>query len=165
MSSYMPPMQDEEGLVDFCEISPELSRDFRGLRLWLPIKLLGIGPFRNNLDEKFDLARLATERLRAMDNIEIVAEPQLSIVAFRYRDGRDVGELNQFNRDLLDRVNGKKRVWLTGTMLGDRFVIRICVLSFRTHLDRIEAALEDLEHAIAEMARLPIEKGRERGNL
>ncbi len=150
-ADYMPPMQEEGGLVDFCEISPELSRDFRGLRLWLPIKLFGIEPFRNNLDEKLDLARFATERLREIDDVEIVAEPQLSIVAFRYRDGRDVEELNRINRELIERVNARKRVWLTGTMLGDRFVIRICVLSFRTHLDRIEAAIEDLEQAISEM--------------
>jgi len=150
-ADYMPPMQEEDGLVDFCEISPELSRDFRGLRLWLPIKLLGITPFRNNLDEKLDLTRLATERIRNIDGIEIVAEPQLSVVAFRYADGRPVEELNRVNRGLIERVNARKRVWLTGTMLGDRFVVRICVLSFRTHLDRIEAAIEDLERAVEEI--------------
>jgi aromatic-L-amino-acid decarboxylase len=152
-ADYMPPMQDAGGLVDFCEISPELSRDFRGLRLWLPIKLLGIAPFRNNLDEKLDLAEFATARLRAIDGIEIVAEPQLSIVAFRYEDGRGVEELNEVNRKLIEKVNARKRVWLTGTMLGERFVIRFCILSFRTHLDRIEAAIEDLELAVTQVRR------------
>ena len=43
VADYMPPMQDEPDLVDFSEISPELSRDFRGLRVWLPMKLHGVG--------------------------------------------------------------------------------------------------------------------------
>ena len=45
----------------------------------------GIAPFRRNLEEKLALARWAAERLREIPGIEIVAEPQLSILAFRWR--------------------------------------------------------------------------------
>jgi hypothetical protein len=34
--------------------------------------------------------------------------------------------LNRANRDLMERINGKKRIYLTGTMLGEQFAIRIC---------------------------------------
>ncbi len=52
---------------------------------------------------------------------------------------------------MLERVNAGQRVFLTGTLLPDeRFVIRVCVLSFRTHRERIEAALAELRRAIAE---------------
>jgi aromatic-L-amino-acid decarboxylase len=40
---YMPGMQDDLDSVDFCEISPELSRNFRGLGSWLAVKLCGLG--------------------------------------------------------------------------------------------------------------------------
>jgi aromatic-L-amino-acid decarboxylase len=39
---------------------------------------------------------------------------------------------------------------LTGTMLGDRFALRICVVSFRTHQDRMEDCLADIRAAVAE---------------
>ena len=45
----------------------------------------GVGPFRRNLDEKLDLARWAAEELRRIPDVEILAEPQLSLVAFRLR--------------------------------------------------------------------------------
>jgi aromatic-L-amino-acid decarboxylase len=48
------------------------------------------------------------------------------------------------------RVNARRRVYLTGTMLGGRFALRICVLSFRTHRDRVEQAIEDLRDAARE---------------
>ena len=48
------------------------------------------------------------------------------------------------------RINGSKRVYLTGTRLSGRFAIRICVLSFRTHRDRMDAGLEDIRAAAAE---------------
>ena len=77
--------------------------------------------------------------------MEILAAPQLSIVAFRLApEGRDAAALDELNRNLLARVNGRKRVYLTGTVLRGRFAIRICVLSFRTHRERIDMALEDI---------------------
>lgn len=150
---YLPSMQEDPDLVDFNQISPELSRSWRGLRVWLPIKMHGIGPFRRNLDEKLDLAQWATEELRKIPGIEILAEPQLSIVAFRLmREGLDEDAVNRLNRDLMDGINRKKRIYLTGTMLGSRFAIRICVLSFRTHADRMAEGLEDIRRAVNEAA-------------
>jgi len=150
-AEYLPEMREEEEFVDFCQISPELSRDWRGLRVWLPVRLSGIAPFRANLEEKRTLARVAADGLRRMAGIEILAEPQLSIVAFRRAwPGRSVEETNAANRRILERVNARGRVHVTGTMLGPVFAIRICVLSFRTHRDRIDMALEDLRRAIRE---------------
>lgn len=149
-ASYLPQFQREEELVDFCELSPELSRDFRGLRVWLPLKMFGIEPFRQLLDEKLDLTIWATEELRKVKGMEIVAEPQLSIVAFRLvKPGAD---LNALNYQLIDRINARKRVMLTGTMLGTEFVIRICVVSFRTHMDRMQMCMDDIRAAVAELS-------------
>jgi len=151
-ADYMPEMQQAPDLVDFCELSPELSRDFRGLRVWLPLKMHGFSVFREALDEKLDLAVWACEELRAIEHMEIVAEPQLSILAFRFEPpGLDNGATDQLNRDLLRRINDRQRVFLTATTLEGRFVIRICVLSFRTHLDRMRQALEDIRAAVDEV--------------
>ena len=103
-ADYMPAMQDDPDLPDFNLLSPELSRDWRGLRVWLPIAMHGIGPFRRNLDEKLDLAQLAARELRKMPGVEILAEPQLSIVAFRLRRPEAAEEEpNATNRELLAR--------------------------------------------------------------
>ncbi len=147
-ADYMP--ESREG-VDFCEISPELTRPFRGLRAWLPLKMHGIGPFRDALEEKLALARWAADELRTIPGIEILAEPQLSTLAFRLNPGGlAVEELNRLNRGLMKRINDRKRVLLTGTLLRGEFVIRICVLSFRTHRDRMEMCLEDIRGAVEE---------------
>jgi aromatic-L-amino-acid decarboxylase len=150
-AEYLPPMQSDADLPDFNLMSPELSRDWRGLRVWLPIAMHGIEPFRQNLEEKLDLTLWAADELREIPGIEILAEPQLSIVAFRLnRAGLDAEGLNRLNRDLLDRINARRRAYLTSTKLRGRFVIRICVLSFRTHRDRMAQALEDIRAAVSE---------------
>ena len=142
-ADYLPDMQQEDELVDFCEISPELSRDFRGLRVWLPLKLFGIEPFREQLDEKLDLIDYAVNELRKIDGIEIVAEPQLTIIAFRI-EGDDAR-----NRALMDAINARKRVMLTHAIVDGRFLIRVAIVSHRTHRDRVDMMLEDVRASVA----------------
>ena len=156
-ADYMPVMQHDPDFVDFCDLSAELSRDFRGLRAWLPIKLFGMDAFRDALDEKLDLARWATEELRSIAGMQIVCEPRLSLVAFRLvpaaldGDAVDPAAIDALNRDLMARVNARQNVYMTGTLVDGRFAIRICVLSFRTHQDRMEQCLHDVRAAVAEV--------------
>lgn len=151
-ADYLPKMQDDPDLVDFCELSPELSRPYRGLQVWLPLMLYGVDEFRRALDEKLELAQWAAETLCKLPQVEILAEPQLSILAFARRpqaDGDDaIDKANQATRELLRAVNRRQRVHLTGTMLGDRFAIRICILSFRTHREHVAAAIDDVVAAL-----------------
>ena len=152
-ADYLPPMQTDADLIDPCELGPELSRDWRGLRVWLPLKMHGAGPFRAALDEKLDLARAAADALRLVPGLELVTEPVLSLFTFRARPpGLEGDALDAFNRELLTRVNAKQRVFLTGTTLPLGFVIRVCVLSFRTHREHLDACVEDVRAALAELA-------------
>jgi aromatic-L-amino-acid/L-tryptophan decarboxylase len=152
-AEYLPSMQTDRDLVDFCEISPELSRDWRGVRVWLPLKMHGAGAFRDALDEKLSLAEQAAKELARLPHVEIVAEPELSLFAFRVRpQGMPEGEdLDALNRRVLSAINVEQRVLLTGTVLENRFVMRVCVLSFRTHRERIDMLLEDAARAIADV--------------
>ncbi|RPI24749.1 MAG: aminotransferase class I/II-fold pyridoxal phosphate-dependent enzyme [Acidobacteria bacterium] len=146
---YLPPTEHEPDLVDLSQVSPELSRAFRGLRVWLPLKMHGIEPFRQNLEEKLQLAQWITEKLRAIDEIEIVAEPQLTVLAFRLRlPGKDEETTDRLTRRFMDEVNERRRVYLSSTVIEGRFLVRICVLSFRTHLERMQMALEDIKAAV-----------------
>jgi aromatic-L-amino-acid/L-tryptophan decarboxylase len=158
-AAYLPPRPpthpgeaEGEGWWDFSELSPELSRPFRGLRVWLPLQLCGVQAFRDALDEKLDLARWAAEEVAKIPQMRLLAPPELSLLAFRLEPpGTSREERDRLNRELLANVAARQRVLLTGTDLADGFVGRICVLSFRTHRDRMEIALEDLRAAAAEI--------------
>ncbi len=125
--------------TDFTDLSPELSRAFRGLGLWLPLMLHGKAAFRDALAEKLELARDFAARLREDERFELVDEPQLSVVAFRLR-----GRSDDESAELLRRVNARGRVFLSSTRIQERHAIRVCVLCFRTHRDRLEDALDAL---------------------
>jgi aromatic-L-amino-acid/L-tryptophan decarboxylase len=136
-----------EGSLGFADLSPELSRDFRGLRVWLPLMLHGVAAFRQQLGEKLDLARWAYEALREDPHFEMLDEPQLSVVAFRLSGPAEDSE--RLSPELLRRVNARKRVFLSSTRIGGRYALRLCVLSFRTHEDRVRDAVVALTEEAA----------------
>ena len=128
---------------NFSDLSPELSRDFRGLRLWLPLMLHGIDAFSDALEEKLMLTRWAYERLKADGRFEILDEPQLSVIAFRLKgEGPATDDATE---EMHLRVNARGRVFLSSTRLDGRYIIRLCVLSFRTHMDRVRDAVEAIQ--------------------
>ncbi len=131
-------------------VSPELTRHFRALRMWLPLKVLGLTPFRAALSEKIRLARHFYEELSKTPGFEVGPYPDLSIVTYRYRPAR--GDANAFNRELIRRVLQDGRIFISSTLLDDMVVLRMAVVCFRTHLSDIDVALEVLREFSAELA-------------
>jgi len=153
-ADYLPSSSDEgeELPRDFCDLSVELSREARGVRVWLPLRLHGVAPFRAALDEKLDLAAYAATRLAHIPQLTLVAAPTLSLLAFRLTPpGMTVEALDALNRRLMKLVNARGRVLLSGTRLDGIHTLRLCVLSFRTHRDHINHAVEDLLAAVKDL--------------
>jgi len=129
--------------------SPELTRPFRGPRMWLPLKLFGLEPFRANLAEKIWLARYFHQRLAELPGFEVGPEPDLSIVVFRYRPHS--GDADDFNRRLLAAVHDDGKVFITSTQIDGVYTLRLAVLNFRTHLETIDYLLDLLQRAAADL--------------
>jgi aromatic-L-amino-acid decarboxylase len=151
LAHYMQDTLRSQEELSPSDLSPELTKHFRGLRLWLPLKLLGIAPFRAALEEKLLLARYFHEQIQGVDRFEVGPAPDLSVVTFRYLP-RD-GDPNPFNQKLVEAIHSDGRVFLSSTLLDGRFVLRVAVLCFRTHLDTIDLALEVLKEKAQRLER------------
>jgi len=147
-AAYLQDLGEDGHLPNFAEYSAELSRDFRGLRVWFPLALHGVSAFREALDEKLDLARVLYEGLCEVPELELPWEPELTVVPFRLREGDDAA-----NARLLERINASKRVFLSSTVVEGRFTIRACILSHRTHEDRVRECIEIVQEAVASLVR------------
>ena len=113
-------------LPDLGSLSPELTRPWRGLRLWLPLTLHGTDAFVAALDRALDLAGWAAGELAADADVEVVSAPQLSILTFRV-PGDDAAQDRA-----LARINADHHLRLSSTVLEGRVVLRLAVLSHRT---------------------------------
>lgn len=146
---YLQDALPDESEMSPADLSPELSKHFRALRMWLPLALLGTGPFRAALDEKLLLARWFRARIEAL-GFEVGPAPDLSIVTFRWAPaGMGLDEANRANQAIVDGTRRDGRVFLSSTLLDGRFTLRLAALAFRTHRRSIELAIQVLREQVA----------------
>jgi aromatic-L-amino-acid/L-tryptophan decarboxylase len=132
--AYMRDVPHMPALPHYFERGPELTRPFRGLLLWLPLHLHGVAAFRDALDSALDLAAGAASKLRAVPGVEVMLEPELSIVAFRAQSG------DADTEQALAAINSSGRFHVSSTTLGSRTAIRLAFLHPRT----TESELDDV---------------------
>ena len=145
-ASYMQDAFAGPDELSPAELSPELTKHFRGLRLWLPLKLHGLAPFRACLEEKLMLAKYFHAEVQKL-GFESKIEPELSVVTYRYVPAS--GDANEFNKKLLEAVVADGRVFISSTMLNGEFTLRFACLAFRTHLKTVDTLLEVLKDAVS----------------
>jgi glutamate/tyrosine decarboxylase-like PLP-dependent enzyme len=151
--SYMQDaLRGDPGEISPADVSPELSRPFRALRMWLPLVLLGTAPFRAALEEKLLLARYFRAEARAL-GLEVGPEPDLSIVTFRWApDGMSDERANAVNEALAEAMRHDGRIFISTTTLEGRFTLRMAALSFRTHRRTIDLCLRILREQVERLA-------------
>jgi glutamate/tyrosine decarboxylase-like PLP-dependent enzyme len=147
VASYLQDSYLDVEEVSPADLSPELTKHFRGLRLWLPLQLYGVETFRSALSEKIWLTRYFYEEIQKMEGFEVGPYPQLSVMTYRFVPKS--GDANTFNARLVEEVRNDGRVFLSSTMIDGVFYIRLAVLSFRTHLSTIQTCLQVLREKSA----------------
>ncbi len=144
VANYMQDTYLSDTPLNPADVSPELTKHFRALRVWLPLQLHGIDPFIACLDEKLVLTHYFRARLMK-EGFEVGPEPDLSVSYFWYPQKE---KENEFNKRLMELIHEDGRVFLSSTTINGRFVIRMAILSFRTKKHTIDTAMEMIVGAV-----------------
>jgi aromatic-L-amino-acid decarboxylase len=143
-ANYMQDAAGDDWVKSPSNLSPELTRHFRGLRLWLPLQIHGIEPFISCLEEKLLLVKYFRNRLADL-GFCLGPEPDLSVSYFWYPFETDADEKN---RKLMDEIHADGDVFLSSSIINNRFVIRIAILSFRTKKEIVDRAVAMIERCL-----------------
>jgi aromatic-L-amino-acid/L-tryptophan decarboxylase len=154
-ADYLQDIDSPAGLPDYADSGPELTRESRGLRVWLPLHLHGVSAFREALDEKLDLTSQVYSELSGIPALEVPWQPDLSTVVFRVRP-RDqsmaaADQADAATKRLLEQINSKGRVLLSSTVIEGRQTIRVCIVVHRTHSDRVTELLDLINSAASDL--------------
>ena len=143
------------GPVSFNERGPELSRGFKALKVWMGLKRHGRRGYAAAVEHDVALARFLADEVKARPDFELLAEPTLSIVAFRYRPAGSFSEdaLARLNRRIANRLVGDGSFFLAPTLLKGRTALRVAIVNFRTTEDDLRALLDEAAHAGRSIAR------------
>ena len=138
----------EEIPINLVDYSPQNSRGFRALKVWMSIQQVGRSGYQAMLKGDIQLAQRLYQL--AAENPELQAHScELSITTFRYvpagvdpEDESNQEFLNDLNGDLLTTLQRRGEMFVSNALLNDRFLLRACVVNFRTTLNDIEAIPE-----------------------
>lgn len=144
VANYMQDAQDEELVSSPANVSPELTKHFRGLRIWLPLQLHGIEPFIACLEEKLLLCTYFREQL-VQRGFQVGPTPDLSVSYFWYPFEKEADEKN---KQLMKAIHEDGRVFLSSSVIDQRFVIRMAILAFRTKRFTIDRALQMIDDCL-----------------
>jgi aromatic-L-amino-acid/L-tryptophan decarboxylase len=150
LADYMQDTIDTNEEISPADISPELTKHFRGMRLWLPLKLFGLRPFRASLEEKLLLTHYFYNEIKKIKSFEVGPEPELSVALFRYIPTEI--DANYFNKKLIQAIQKDGRIFLSSTTIDNTFWIRVAVVAFRTHLEHIDLILKIIKEKVQELS-------------
>ena len=150
-ASYIDVVADRE-MSDFAfwDVSPELSRRFRALKIWFALKCHGAAAFVNTIERNVALAQQLGDEIDRSEDFERLAPVSLSIVCFRHAPRRLAGDneaLNALNRRLMVDLQRAGNSYLSNVMLAGKFALRACIVNHRTTESDIPALLDDLRGA------------------
>jgi aromatic-L-amino-acid/L-tryptophan decarboxylase len=131
----------EENVTNLKDYGPALGRRFRALKLWAVIRCYGREGLQSLIREHVRLARLFASWVDNEPGWEIVAPYPFSVVCFRH-DGSD-----EENEALLERVNATGEIYISGTRLNGRYVLRLAIGNMRTTEEDVARAWELLRAA------------------
>ena len=144
-ANYMQDANNSADEYNPADLSPELTKHWRGLRMWLPLQLYGLKPFKAALEQKIWLCRHFYEEVQKI-GFEVGPYPELSVCIYRFVpvDGTDA---NAFNLELVKKVQEDGRVFISSTTIDGVVWLRLAVLCFRTSLREIDILLDVLKQA------------------
>jgi aromatic-L-amino-acid decarboxylase len=123
------------------DVSVELTKNFRGLRIWLPLQMFGLKPFRSCLEEKILLTEYFYKSVQKI-GYTVGPVPQLTVVIFRFIPKE--GAVDAVNEELLEMLKRDGTVLLSSTRIDGAYWIRCGIVVFRTHLNHVDSCLRVL---------------------
>lgn len=143
-ADYLNPLSaSQEGTPNLVNKSIQTTRRFDALKVWLTLRTMGSEALGNAFDQVIALAKKAFLLCLSQENIEVVHQPEISTLVFRYRPSRaysdsQIDEVNMFIRKKLFR-SGEGVI--AGTKVHGKQFLKFTLLNPDTTIHDIQAVL------------------------
>src|SRR5205823_656496 len=136
------------GLPWFSEYGFQQTRGFRALKVWMSLRFHGVDGYTASIERDLSLADRLAQGVRQSDDLQLMTEPSLSIVCFRFAPvplRNDEERLNHFNKRLLEAVQLSGNAFLSSTTIQGTFCLRACVINHRSTEQDVDALLAQIQ--------------------
>jgi glutamate/tyrosine decarboxylase-like PLP-dependent enzyme len=146
--AYHPPYYHfEERATNYVDYGPQNSRGFRALKVWLALRQVGAAGYRKLIADDILLSQAMAQAIRGHAELELITQ-NLSITTFRYvpldlrtnlQEPQVEPYLDALNREILDRLQRGGEIFVSNALVGQRYVLRACIVNFHTSQEDVEA--------------------------
>jgi aromatic-L-amino-acid decarboxylase len=134
--------------IDALNLGPQFSRGFQAFKVWISLLAHGADAYRRRIRHDCELARYLGDRVIEHPDLELAAPVGLSIACFRYAPPdlpagpeRD-GYLDRLNERLMAEIQLDGRSYCSNAVVKGRFVLRACIVNFRTEAEDCDRLLD-----------------------
>jgi glutamate/tyrosine decarboxylase-like PLP-dependent enzyme len=134
--------------IDYGQIGPQFSRGNQSLKVWVSLLAHGRRAYTARISHDAALARYLGARAEERPDFELATPVGLSICCFRYVPpdlpaGPDREPyLSTLNERLMTAAQLDGRTFFSNAVLDGRYVLRACIVNFRTEADDLDATLD-----------------------
>ncbi len=136
-ASYLDALHD--GSWSPSDYAIQLTRRTRGLPFWFSLAAAGTDAYRDAVEDSLRVAKDAAELIKAHPNLELLREPELSIVAFT-RNGWDKNDYQKWSDQLLEDQIG----FVTPSSHHGKPILRFAIVNPWTTIADIKTILATL---------------------
>ncbi len=135
--------------VPYADFGVELTSPARGMVVWAMLRELGVDGVRATVRRDVGFAQRLADRARSEQRLELLTEPELSIVCFRYvpEGGATATELDELNDRILKVLRRDTPYVPSSTRVGGNLALRPCYVNPRT----TESDVDGLADAVLEI--------------
>lgn len=121
------------GPIWFSDYGVQLTRGFRGLKVWMALKTYGVRKLSRLVQQNIEQASYLAGLIRKSNELELMAPVPLNVVCFRFKKaGFNDSRLNSLNQELLIRLQESGKAVVSGTELKGRYVMRCAITNHRS---------------------------------
>jgi len=135
------------GYLDLSDYSLQLSRQFRALKIWMSLKQYGTLKYERVINQNIHLAQYLEALVEESPDFQVITPANLSIICFRYipkdlkqkyqrmyhNKQKQINKyVNQLNQAIIEKIVKDSQILLSSTVLNGIFVLRVCVVNYRT---------------------------------
>ncbi len=151
-ADYLRSSSDAK-VTNYKDYGIPLGRRFRALKLWFIIRYFGVDGIRNRIREHIRLAKMFADWIDNSDIFERLAPVHFGVVCFRAvpKNISDENELNELNENLLNKINASGKLFLSHTVLNNKYSIRISISGIRTVEKNVKGAQILIQDKLSEL--------------
>lgn len=142
---YLKDVDSTTTDFNWWDVGFELTQPARGTNLWFTLQTVGLDNIRNIINYGVEMGYVLQEELNKCDHFEIMHEPTMGILNFRYVDQtHSEEELDQINQKISETILERNHATILTTILKGHTVLRMCMNNIKVDRNDVKNIIDEI---------------------